>query len=78
MIKVYKLIPSSGTDLDTLFMKLAASDINYCKMKATIDILRELNLVNYNAYEQKVSLIPAKRKVNLEESSCLKKLRSKI
>ena len=47
-------------------------------MKATIDILRELNLVNYNAYEQKVSLIPAKRKVNLEESSCLKKLRSKI
>ncbi|NLK70183.1 MAG: single-stranded-DNA-specific exonuclease RecJ [Clostridiales bacterium] len=78
MIKVYKLIPSSGIDLDTLFMKLAASDINYCKMKATIDILRELNLVNYNAYEQKVSLIPAKRKVNLEESSCLKKLRSKI
>ena len=78
MIVIYKLIPKSGISLDDLFMKLTANKINYCKMKSTIDILLEMNLINYNAYEQTVSLIPVKSKVNLEESSCLRKLRSKI
>lgn len=78
MITVYKSITKSGIGLDTLFMKLSASKINFCKMKATIDILLELDLIKYNAYEQKVSLIPVKRKVDLEDSSHLKMLRSKI
>lgn len=77
MISVYKLITNNWRCIDNLFASLNNS-LNYCKLRASIDILSELNIVQFDAFNQKVKRLPVKNKVNLESSENLMRLRSKL
>ena len=78
MIKVYKLIgKESRTTLLGLYSKLIASheEINALKLRIIIDIFCDTGLLEYRASEEKITVVPPKKKADIESSETLIKLR---
>ena len=79
LVKIYKTIGSAGEiSFDRLYMALISPSMNYCKLKLCIDAFTELGLVKYTPSSQKITLFPAKARVDIESSEVLKKLRAEI
>lgn len=79
LVAVYKTISKTGEiSFDRLYMTMLCSSMNYCKLKLCVDAFSELGLVKYIASSQKVILIPAKARVDIESSEVLKNLRAEI
>lgn len=78
MIKVYKLIGKEPrTTLLGLYSKLIASheEINALKLRIIIDIFCDTGLLEYRASEEKITVVPPKKKADIESSETLIKLR---
>ncbi|MBR1739538.1 MAG: single-stranded-DNA-specific exonuclease RecJ [Ruminococcus sp.] len=76
LISVYKAIKESGRiSLDDLFMRIASDEMNYCKLHIITDIFRDKGLIEFKPSSGRITFIPAERKVDLEESETLSKLR---
>lgn len=79
LISVYKYINAAReTDLDTLFMRLSGDSMNYCKLRIIVDIFRDKGLIAYEPASMRIKLLPVSKKVDLEDSDTLVRLRSMI
>lgn len=79
LISVYKYINAvRETDLDTLFMRLSGDSMNFCKLHIIVDIFRDKGLIEYEPASMRIKLLPVSKKVDLEESDTLVKLRAMI
>ena len=79
LVAVYKYLNSvRETELDTMFMRLSDDNMNYCKLRIITDIFRDKGLIEYEAASMKIKMLPVTKKVDLEESETLVKLRSMI
>ncbi|EGC03134.1 single-stranded-DNA-specific exonuclease RecJ [Ruminococcus albus 8] len=79
LIMVYKYLNAvRETSMDTLFMRLSSDSMNYCKLKIIIDIFKDKELISYEGSSMRIKLLPVSKKVDLEESDTLVKLRSMI
>lgn len=77
LIKVYKALKAGcPMTLDTLFMRLADDDMNYCKLHICIDIFKDKELIEFKPASSKIKLLPVEKRVDLEDSQTLVKLRS--
>lgn len=77
LIAAYKCIPETGIDIDALFMKMQQIDMNYCKLRISLDVFRELGLVSIDFFHSNVKRLPVNGKVNLEDSVLLGSIRQK-
>ncbi|WP_294487278.1 single-stranded-DNA-specific exonuclease RecJ [uncultured Ruminococcus sp.] len=79
LIMVYKYLNAvRETSMDTLFMRLTSDSMNYCKLKIIIDIFKDKELIAFEGASMRIKLLPVSKKVDLEESDTLVKLRSMI
>ncbi len=74
MKKVYDLLRTESR-LEALTEKALAAQINYCKLRAVLDVLAEFGLAEINAVDGRVRLIPSGKKAELEKSVYLAELR---
>lgn len=79
LVQTYKLI-SRYKDIcaDTLFMRINHPAINYCKLRLMIDAFCEAGIAEFIPAEQKVRLIPAKAKVDLQTTDTMIRLNSAL
>lgn len=77
MAAVYKCLPVTEFDIDALFMRMQAVEMNYCKLRIALDVFAELGLIETDIYGGKVRRIPASGRVNLEDSAILREVREK-
>jgi len=75
---VYRRIPESGINIDTLYSQIFSENFNYCKFLTAVEALAELNLIDYDYPEKKVKRLKADRKVILDTAPILVKLKEKI
>jgi single-stranded-DNA-specific exonuclease len=75
---VYDILRSGSADMDAerAFAQAAAKGINYCKYRIILDILKEFNLIEFNLINNKIKLIPAASKADLESSVMLARVKS--
>lgn len=79
LVRVYKFIKSYGTmTLDTLFMRMADDDMNYCKLHICTDIFRDKELIEFKPASSKIKLLPVDKRVDLEDSQTLVRLRTML
>jgi single-stranded-DNA-specific exonuclease len=62
-------------DVESLFLTIHKDNINYCKLRLSIDIFCELGLATFDANTQSVRVIKTQSKVDLESSSILRRLK---
>ncbi|MCD7741273.1 MAG: single-stranded-DNA-specific exonuclease RecJ [Ruminococcus sp.] len=75
LVNVYKLIGRLGEiDIDTLFMRINNPVMNYCKLRVCLEAFCEAGLAQLEAGDQKIKLLPARSRANLEETDIIKKL----
>lgn len=77
LVAVYKNITDDFGDIDLLFMCMHLLDMNYCKLRISLDVFRELGLVEIDAYNNTVKKLPVKASVNLDDSKLLCEIRKK-
>lgn len=77
-VKVYKLIPEDGINTDTLFMRLNAPDINFCRFSVALEAMRQMGLVHVSPADGIVTRIKVSQKVDLDSAPILMGLREKI
>lgn len=58
-------------------MKMQQIDMNYCKLRISLDVFRELGLVSIDFFHSNVKRLPVNGKVNLEDSVLLGSIRQK-
>ena len=75
LILVYKAVPKESVAIDKIFMQLNSDSMNYCKLRLCLDIFKELGLIHINPTSNTVELIPATKKVELDNSLILQDLR---
>ncbi|MCR5540526.1 MAG: single-stranded-DNA-specific exonuclease RecJ [Ruminococcus sp.] len=76
LVGVYKYLNSvREISLDALFMRLSSDSMNYCKLRIITDIFRDKELISYDGATMMINILPAHKKVELEESDTLVKLR---
>jgi single-stranded-DNA-specific exonuclease len=63
-------------DVESLFLTIHKDNINYCKLRLSIDIFCELGLATFDANTQSVRVIKTQSKVDLESSSILRRLKT--
>ena len=79
LISVYKYISAvRTTDMDKLFMKLSGDSMNYCKLHICVDIFKDKELISYVPSSGAIGFKPVSKRVDLDESETLVKLRSMI
>ena len=79
LVSVYKYMNNvRETDMDSLFMRLSSDSMNYCKLRIIVDIFRDKELISVEPSTLKIKVLPVTKKVDLEESDTLVKLRSMI
>ena len=79
LIAVYKTVSAvKSIGVDELYFRLRSASMNYCKLRIIIDAFAEKGLADLAVSTQKVSIIPATQKVDLEETQVLKDLRSRM
>ena len=78
VVKIYKSIPDNGICMDTLYIKLNDSNINYCKFCAAAEALRQLGLVTVSCAESKIKRVRVTQKADLGSAPVLVSLKSRL
>ncbi len=79
LVNVYKYISAvKNITLDNLFMRLSGDTMNYCKLRLCIDIFAEKGLITFLPASERIGWIKPQHKVDLDDSSILKRLNSMI
>ncbi len=80
LVKVYKLLQSCGGEMnvETLFLKINASSMNYCKLRIIIDAFCQASLAKLTPSSGMVKLIPPTKREDLEKTPVLIKLNAMI
>jgi len=79
LIEVYKYISGvRETTLDNLFMRLSSDSMNYCKLHICIDIFKDKELIEFKPSSSRIKILPVSKRVDLEESDTLVKLRAML
>lgn len=68
---VYKAVPQSPADMDTIFFGVRSDSINYCKFRLALDIFEELGLVDTDVYAETAVRKAVTKKADLETSTIL-------
>lgn len=77
-VTIYKKIPESGIDIDTLYSEVFSEKLNYCKFLIALDAFSELNFIDYNYSERKISRLKMQSKTELGNAPILIKLKNKM
>ncbi|MFW2551620.1 hypothetical protein, partial [Klebsiella pneumoniae] len=76
-VTVYKTVQElRSAKYDRLFFPLISKNINYAKMRISLDIFEELGLVELSASRQSVTVLKATKKVDLDNSYILQALKN--
>lgn len=79
LVTVYKTVQElRSAKYDRLFFPLISKNINYAKMRISLDIFEELGLVELSASKQTVTALKATKKVDLDNSYILQALKNSI
>ncbi len=79
LVAVYKLLNTfKSISFDELYMHACSASMNYCKLRIILDAFAETGLAELSSARSRVKNLPVTQKVDLENSSVLTKLRSKI
>jgi single-stranded-DNA-specific exonuclease len=62
---------SDGLSAERIYTEASAKGLNYCKFRIILDVLKEFDLIKYDIINNKVKLIPAAEKADLESSRIL-------
>lgn len=76
---VYKYIKKCGTYLygsEELYYRLMDSGLDYGKMLVSLDIMEDLGLIRRGSGSRAISLLPTDKKVDIEQSRIMVKLRA--
>lgn len=76
---VYRAIPETAVDMDSVFSALYSKlgdDMNYCRFRLSLDIFAETGLAEVDLYSETVRRTASPKKINLDDSALLTKLRS--
>lgn len=73
---VYRAIPQTAADFDSVYSKVCSDEINFCKFRFALDIFEELGLIETDVYIETARRLPAGKKVNLDDSPLLRKLKT--
>lgn len=78
LVEVYKFLQAQKApqNIDKIFMQLNNDNINFCKLRLCLDIFKEQELLEINVCNDMVTFIPPTKKVDLEGSKILQKLRN--
>ena len=71
------LMQKKEVHADTLYMQEAADKMNYCKYRISLDIFREMGLIELPGDLSSIKILPSGR-VNMEDSRILQQLRKKM
>ncbi len=74
---VYKYLGNVVQTINNLYMNLEPQGIDYCKLRICIDIFKELGLIKFDLFSNKIQRIPVNVKVNLDNSEILRRLNEK-
>jgi len=72
---VYLSVTETPVMPETLAVSMMQKNINYCKLLVALDIFTELGLMQKNICTGEFFRIPAKQKVNIEDSAVLTRLK---
>lgn len=77
LVYIYKYISNikNETLVDCIFYNVTNNNMNYCKFRLCLDIFEECGFVKYNCLTDSISFIPPTKRVDIENSHILKKLR---
>ncbi len=76
LVAVYKYINAAAEiSADDLYMRINDPSVNYCKLRLCIDAFCELGLAEYSPSLQKVKILPATERVDIDSAPTLVKLR---
>lgn len=79
LVNIYKYIKAVGeVSVDRLYMKMLSPSMNYCKLRLCIDAFAEQGLVKFIPSAQKIKILAATKRVEIDNSPVLTKLRDKI
>ena len=79
LVFVYKCLQNVGEiALDDLFMRIDHPAFNYCKLRLIADIFRETGLAEFVASSQRLKLLPASGKADLEKAPTMQRLEKLI
>ena len=78
VVKIYKAIPGGGICMDTLYIRLNARNINYCKFRISAEALRQLGLVSVSCADGAIKRISVTQKAELDSAPVLASLRSRL
>lgn len=79
LVTVYKTVSElKSAKFDRLYFSLISKNINYAKMRISLDIFEELGLVDISASKQIVTAMKPTKKVDLENSYILQALRNSV
>jgi single-stranded-DNA-specific exonuclease len=75
---VYSLmLKLNPIDVESLYLTININhDINYCKLRLSVDIFCELGLATFNPSDLSVRVVQGHSKVNLEDSEILRRLKN--
>jgi single-stranded-DNA-specific exonuclease len=75
---VYSLmLKLNPIDVESLYLTININhDINYCKLRLSVDIFCELGLATFNPSDLSVRVVQGHAKVNLEDSEILRRLKN--
>lgn len=74
---IYKRIPNEGISASLLFSKMNQDIINYGKFLTAVEAMRQLGLISYNAYNNKIARMDVHNKVDLLSAPILNYLNQK-
>ena len=75
VIKVYKGINETGTNFDTLFIRLSDLRLNYCRFAVAVEALRQLGLICVTSADMNVSRVKVTERADLASAPVLVRLR---
>nr|MDE7105415.1 DHH family phosphoesterase [Ruminococcus sp.] len=77
-VKIYKNIPESGINFDTLYLRLKDTEINYCHFCFAIEAMKQLGLIEISSENSEIRRIKDAPKTDLNSAPILAELREKI
>lgn len=77
LINIYKYVSQIKNEMssDCVFSNVTNEKMNYCKFRLCIDIFEECGFIKYDCLMDTIIFIPPTKKVDIEDSHILKKLR---
>ena len=77
LINIYKFVSQikNQIQVDYAFSCVTSETMNYCKLRLCLDVFEECGFVKYDCLTDEISFIPPTKKIDIENSHILKKLR---